>query len=299
MRKLFATFILGVALHGYSFAQVTIGVVTDVQYAPVPGEPNGRHFDKGPTLLEEAVEQFNKTAGLSFAIDLGDMTDRNYRDYSDLAIVKAGLNGKWYNVFGNHDFSGAKTASEMENVAKLKGLEKPYYSIVQGGIRFIFLNCSDIAVHSSLEGSPERKQAEQWLEDLELIKSPTAKEWDGGLSFKQMAWLDKELTKADRNGQTAIICCHMPIVPFNCSEALWNGMEVAHLIENHPSTKAVFCGHAHGGGYCERNGIHYVNFRGIVTGNDNHFAVVTIDPKLKTIEIDGFGDEPDRSLKIR
>jgi hypothetical protein len=69
------------------------------------------------------------------------------------------------------------------------------------------------------------------------------------------------------------------------------------LIDRYPCVKAYFNGHYHAGGYTEINGIHMVNFHGMVDTRQDAFAVVTLTSD--SILIRGFGREPDRKLRIR
>lgn len=275
---------------------VTIGVVADIQYDRDLPDNKGRHYKLGPQRTAEAVATFKQFKDLQFVANLGDMTNSNYPHYVD--VKKAFGDMTVYSVFGNHDFRPAKTEAEFREAAKIKGLEKPYYSVIKGGVRFIFLNCSDIALHSAPADSPKGILAQQWFDDLKAADNPAAKEYNGGLGFEQLKWLDDQLCKADRSGQVAIVMCHMLLLPIVGREALWNNVEVVHMLEAHPSVKAVFCGHRHPGSYEVRNGIHYVNFLGMVEGDQNRYAVVKITPG-ENIVIDGFGDEPDRVLEMR
>ncbi len=57
-------------------------------------------------------------------------------------------------------------------------------------------------------------------------------------------------------------------------------------------------GHNHAGDYAAKRGLHFVTFRGMVeTGDTSAGAVVSLADDR--IIIDGFGREPDRTLKIR
>lgn len=141
--------------------------------------------------------------------------------------------------------------------------------------------------------------------DLKAVKDRlkvpvhNAQDWNGGISLEQLSWLDAELHKADRKGQWAVLMCHIPLLPFDAGDSLWNAMEVIRLIESHPSVKAVLTGHRHEGGYILRNGIHHITFKGMVQGESNRYSVVRIDTASGRIEIDGYGDEPDRDVEIQ
>ncbi len=61
---------------------------------------------------------------------------------------------------------------------------------------------------------------------------------------------------------------------------------------------AYFNGHNHAGNYVERDGIHYVNFHGMVdTPDSSAFAIVEIAGDR--LEIQGFGREPSHSLTLK
>ena len=232
------------------------------------------------------------------------MTDRSYDHYADIDLVKRALGRPLYNIFGNHDFRPSASEEQFREAATLKGLRAAYYSVRKGGVRFIFLNTSDIATHSALKSSPEYDLAKRWLDSLKLAGSPSAKEYNGAIGAAQLKWLEKELNAAERKGEIAVVSCHMLLLPSACKESLWNSREVVALLESHPCVKAVFCGHRHSGGYECRGGIHYVNFLGMVEGEANRYAVVHIEPAKGgfasggKIIIDGHGDEPDRELEF-
>ena len=278
---------------------VTIGIVADVQYDREAPVKNKRHYTLGVKQMTEAVDVFRAVPELSFVANLGDITDHNYTHYPDIKAVTDRLDVPVYNVYGNHDFYPAKTAAEFRELAVLKGMRKPYYSVVKGGVRFIFLNTSDVAVHSAPKDSEERMLAARWYDDLKALEAPNAKQYNGGIGLQQLVWLEDELCKADAKGQWAIVLCHMPMQPFGARETLWNSMEVVHMLEKHDCLKAVFCGHNHRGSYFERCGVHYVNFLGMVEGENNRFAVATVDKASGIIRIKGYGDEQSRELICR
>lgn len=303
MKQIFATLALAVCTTALSFAGnpvIKFGIVSDTQYDPNVSNPGpGRHYAEGVARLSEAVATFNTISDLDFVADLGDMTDRNPFCYQDLKSVKDKLSVPVYNIQGNHDLAPLKSEDDISRARALKGIEKPTFSFVKGNVRFIVLNSLDYCPIAHPEGSERLKASEQWLEDLKAIKAAYAQEWNGGIGLEQLSWLDSELLKADRKGQWAVLLCHIPLLPFDAGDALWNAMEVTHLLESHPSVKAVLTGHRHGGGYVFRNGIHHITFKGMVQGESNRYAVVTIDTASGQIIIDGYGDETDRVLEIQ
>ena len=61
---------------------------------------------------------------------------------------------------------------------------------------------------------------------------------------------------------------------------------------------AYFNGHHHAGDFAEKNGIYYVNFKGMVeTVDTNAYSIIKV--YSDRIEIDGYGREQDRVLKVK
>ena len=75
-----------------------------------------------------------------------------------------------------------------------------------------------------------------------------------------------------------------------------NRKEVIELFEKSGKVKAVFCGHYHDGDFSERNGIQYITFRAICTGDEENHAVVTVEKDF--IRVDGYGTQPCIEIRI-
>ena len=68
-------------------------------------------------------------------------------------------------------------------------------------------------------------------------------------------------------------------------------------LESAGNVVAYFNGHNHAGNYGEKKGIKYVNFQGMLdTADTNAYSV--IQAFKDRLEIDGFGREPDRTIKV-
>jgi manganese-dependent ADP-ribose/CDP-alcohol diphosphatase len=60
---------------------------------------------------------------------------------------------------------------------------------------------------------------------------------------------------------------------------------------------AYFNGHNHEGNFAVKNGISYVDFQGMVeTADTNAYSLIRV--YKDRLEIDGYGREPDRVIKI-
>ena len=71
-----------------------------------------------------------------------------------------------------------------------------------------------------------------------------------------------------------------------------------HYLAKSSCVKIYLNGHNHAGNYATQNGIHFVNLKGMVeTENENAFSIISFSDKQ--IEIEGFGREENRILKVK
>ena len=126
---------------------------------------------------------------------------------------------------------------------------------------------------------------------------PYAKSFNGGLSSKQMDWVQQELDLAKENKLNVGFFDHFPSNPID-GHNLWNTKDFLALIANYPNVKLFMNGHNHSGSYIEENGIHYITFKGMVnTENTSSFAYAEITND--SIFIHGYGREENRRLKLK
>ena len=75
--------------------------------------------------------------------------------------------------------------------------------------------------------------------------------------------------------------------------------EVRDVLVEAGNVICVFHGHDHWGGYSEIDGIHYVTFvalLGMSWGKPHTWAFVTLDPAVRTITVEGAGEQPNLTL---
>ncbi len=124
------------------------------------------------------------------------------------------------------------------------------------------------------------------------------KSWNGGLSRGQLLWVENELNLAVANNERVGFYCHFPTLAESDSHNLWNYEQLLTLIDRYECVKFYFNGHNHAGGYVEKNGVHYLNFKGMVDTKDStSFATVAF--RKDSLFVKGYGRELSRSLKIR
>ncbi|NJM94592.1 MAG: hypothetical protein HC842_07955 [Cytophagales bacterium] len=78
--------------------KLQFGIFADAQYcnyAPF----NNRHFKKSLSKLRELVINFNEKQ-VAFAVNLGDLIDRDYESFEDTFDILKDLKSPIYHVFG-------------------------------------------------------------------------------------------------------------------------------------------------------------------------------------------------------
>jgi len=271
---------------------VTFGVIADCQFAASPAA--GSRFYSGSWLkLRSALDHFNER-NVRFVVHLGDLIDHDARSYDIILPAFAHSRAPVRYVLGNHDLD---VAPELRaGLLDRLGIRPGYYTFSVGDWRCIVLNGYELGFNFPKDATLENESAAMFA-GLMAARKPNATEWNGGVGRKQLDYLEAELSAADRRGLSAIVFCHFPVLP-PAGHNLWNDEEVVAVLEMHPSVKAYFSGHNHAGDYVVKNGIHYLTFAGMVETRDaGSGAVVTLTADL--ITVDGFGREPDRTLRLR
>lgn len=271
------------------------GVIADPQYADA--DPNlafDRYYRNSLGKLREAVAAFN-AQDLHVVVTLGDLIDRDWSSFDAILPIYRTLAHEHAAVLGNHDFSVA--AERLDAVPGVVGLKRAYYDFAAGGVRFVVLDGNDVSLFAPPPGDPRRAIAADRLARLQAGNAPNAKPWNGSLGDAQFAWLEDTLDAARRRSERVVVLNHYPVFPEN-PHNLWDAQRIVALLSAQPHVVAYFCGHNHAGNYGEAGGVHFVNVRGMVdTPDTSAFAIVEIAGDR--MEIQGFGREPSRSLRLR
>jgi len=277
--------------HKTTEAQVKIGVFADAQYCDCEMTIN-RYYRNSPEKLAECISTFNKIDEIDFIVGLGDLIDKDFESFEKINAVLDSSEKEVFQVTGNHDLLVEK--EYIDKVPEKLGLDSTYYTFSKEGWRFIFLDGNELTFQSN---DPEiLSQAKQMLEHLRAENKPNAHDWNGGMSTKQIQWLEKQLSNADKKGQKVILFCHYPLLPIE-AHTLWNAEEILPILFNHKCLKACINGHNHAGNYALKNGIHFITMRGMVdTETENAWSVITLSNDQ--IKIEGFGREVSRNLEV-
>lgn len=274
--------------------RLKLGVIADPQYADLdPDLQLDRHFRRSLAKLEDAVDHFNRQT-LDAVVVLGDVIDRDFRSFAPALNVLDRLKAPRILLPGNHDF--LVEADRLGEVHAALGMPAPYYEQVIGDIRLIVTDGCEIALFSSPEGDPRHSKAKARLAVLKAEGAKNAFDWNAGMSAQQSNWIAERLSSAEASGERVIVLGHYPIFPFT-DHAHWDAGELAGLIASSPAVLAYLCGHHHAGNHAERDGVHFINFCGMVdTEDQNAFAVLSVF--ADRIEVEGHGREPSRRLML-
>ena len=273
-------------------SSVTFGVLADAQFAASPAS-GSRSYDRSWLKVRNALDVFNGR-GVRFVVHLGDLIDHDAASYDLILGAFAHSRAPVRYVLGNHDLD---VAPELRaGVLSRLGIGRGYYAFPEGGWRFIVLNGDELGFNFPKDAKLAA-ESEEMFAALAAAGRPNATKWNGGVGRDQLAFLDAELAKADRDGRPAAVFCHFPVFP-PAGHNLWNDEAVVAVLEKHASAKAFFSGHNHAGDFAVRNGVAYLTFAGLVeTPDTGSGAVVTLT--RDRLLVDGLGREPDREVPLR
>ncbi|OES45465.1 hypothetical protein BA724_17490 [Domibacillus iocasae] len=265
------------------------GLITDIQYCDCD-EAGVRYYRNSISKLQEATAELNQH-DLKFTVQMGDMIDRNLDSFNTILPYFNKIEGPKYNVLGNHDF-----AVPTDQVIDILDMKNQYYDFAEKGWRFVVLDTNDLSLYANEPGSAKYQQAEKMYNQLKASGAKNAQTWNGGVSSEQMTWLHNVLKKSAKKNEKVVVIGHHPVYPANEHNA-WNDADITRELESAGNVVAYFNGHNHAGNYNEKNGIKYVTFQGMLdTPDTNAYSVIQVFKDR--LEIDGFGREPDRIIKV-
>jgi len=218
---------------------------------------------ESPKLLDDAINQVNETANISFVMFTGDLIDKPLEQELQAVLPHIkNLKYPWYFVFGNHDvcIGGYLTKKLYLDILNQNEnyyhYSKPYYSFVpQKGYKVIVLDT---------------------IIDTRLTSN-------GEIYPEQLSWLKQELNNSKKD--IVLIFMHVPILEPFPSEGhrLLNGGEIQALLESYKNPIAVFQGHYHSNKIIQHDNVLYVSTPSLVS-YPNAFRIINIkNEKRKAI----------------
>ena len=274
--------------------RLRLGIIADPQYADLdPNTRLNRHFRRSLAKLREAVTRFN-AQDLDAVVVLGDLIDRDWESLAPVLDVLDTLDAPRILLPGNHDF--LVEPDRLSEVHAALGMPAPYHEVRLKGLRLLVTDGNEISLFAPPVGDSRRLEAEQRLAAIKARNLPNANTWNAGISDLQAGWIAERLAGAEAAGEKVILLGHYPIYPPS-DHALWGAEDLTETITASPAAIAYLCGHDHRGNCAERDGVHFLNFCGMVdTEHDNAFAILSLFDDR--IEIEGHGREPSRRLPL-
>ena len=272
MNRVFFLFIFffsgGFGAHG----QLQIGLIADIQYADKP-DRGSRYYRASLDKLRESVSALNE-AKVDFTVVLGDLVDEGPKDLAPVMDLLKQSRQPVYSLLGNHDYESVK-----EPYSLYKTLEMPaqYYSIDRAGWRFIFLNTNELSLYATVPGSKQEAEYKILAEEQKKQGRTHVVPWNGGISKKQMKWLEKQLRTAGRKSFKVLVFMHHPLLPENNAHEALNNREILNLLVKHRQVKAAISGHNHAGAFEMYRGLPCITLEGMVeTAGRNAYGTLTL-----------------------
>ncbi len=257
------------------------GVMADIQYCDDESRGN-RYYRNSLQKLDEVVDALNEER-VRFTVNLGDLVERDAMESLPPVLERLdNLKNPVYNTGGNHDYWDMY---DYRRLHKMLGMPAAYYAFSEGDWRFIVLNTNEVSSYTKMANKKEFAAMEQKIKDE---KRPAPTSYNGGISKKQMRWLEHELKKAGRRSMKVLIFSHHPLYGPKGLTAL-NDVEIVELLSKFPTVvKGAIAGHHHDGAFGTSNDIPFITTEGMVeTESGNAYGVVTV--YSDKIELEGQG----------
>lgn len=283
-----------------------IGVIADAQYCYINRDPNpepDRKSRESIKKMDACVNVFNSN-NLDFVISLGDFLDQPNEDLEGYAYadIFTELDSGW---LGKGDGS-----SEYEDYLGFAELTAPRYHVLGNHDYGTYGWKNRYAPYErSAEGAQHDKYGLSWryysftktkgnvaIRCIVLDGNEDYSDDYSHMSPLQITWLDGQLKDASKKHQSVLIFCH---------EGLYCPTDIVHrfsdatrdsilsVLDKYNNIVAWMNGHWHYGFYREHNGIHYLNFKGMVQGefSEGHNAFSIVEIYENHMNVLKFGDE--------
>eukprot|EP00755_Sulcionema_specki_P036772 Sspe_Gene.107608::Locus_85868_Transcript_1_1_Confidence_1.000_Length_1178::g.107608::m.107608/K01517/ADPRM; manganese-dependent ADP-ribose/CDP-alcohol diphosphatase len=307
--------------------RVSIGVITDLQYADIPDGTDytgtiARYYRRSLTILERAVQHWNRHREIRHVVNLGDTIDgANHRLHTTHTAVKRirrlmdwSVGKQWVSAVGNHDLynfpgvglseitsSSLPLAVELSNHFRLLMLDSYRVSVLT-------TKHYDTARRLLMHHNPNLRQgnmtpgAAVWLANLSGVQRRYTP-LNGGIGSEQLRWLRDQLALSHALGKRTVISGHIPMHPQAALEEnlLWDYPQVLRTVHAFRGTvAAVLSGHDHSGGAAiDEAGIPHITFPSPLEANKSFsdcFAIIHLN--ATHVDVEGFGRVPSQTFRI-
>lgn len=248
-----------------------IGLVADIQYADVKTQGT-RYYRNSLGKLKVCVEDFNKQK-VQFSLNLGDVIDRNHKDLDSVLPILKQLKKPMYITPGNHDY---KEVTENSLLYAKLGMPAEYYSFERKGWLFIMLNTNEVSAYSNIQGTWKEKELKAIMDSIAASKGVNGADYNGGISSKQLKWVDSLLAQAQNKHQKVFIFSHHPL-DFSRGFTALNNKQILQTIDKYTCVKALFAGHHHTGDFGTHLSIPCITLEGMVeTSDKNAYGILEL-----------------------
>lgn len=268
-----------------------VGLIADIQYADA--ETRGsRYYRNSLDKLRACVKELN-SQNVQFSLNLGDIIDRNAKDLDSVLPILKGLKNPVYNTTGNHDYHGV---TENNSLYGKLGMPAPYYSFKRNGWLFIMLNTNEVALYANVAGTWKEKELKTMIDSIKAVKGLNAEEYNGGISSKQLKWLDSLLAKAEGRHEKVMIFSHHPL-DFSRGFTALNSGEILNVIAKYSCVKALFAGHHHSGDFGYHAAIPCITLEGMIETSDKN-AYGVLEVYADKLILTGYGRTTSRNFQF-
>ncbi|CAF3687807.1 unnamed protein product [Adineta steineri] len=300
---------------------VSFGLITDIHYTDNDDRWNYsetflRRYRNSLKLVDQACNYWlNAKYPIAFLLQLGDLIDGlcstdKTSEYDLNLILKQFRNiSPIYHIWGNHELYNF-TRNELLNGPlcsfDTKDIEPAHYGTIQvcSNLKIIAIDTYELSLLGIEKTSEMYNQAMNFLRKYnqnENVNDPSGLDGyqqrfiqlNGGLTQKQLCWLQEQLTKAESLNEKVIIIGHIPIHPNAGDELalLWNYGDVLNILwEFNNTVLAYIAGHSHEGAYFyDEKKIHHLTLQAIVECEPDTNAFATIHVYKEYLIIQGIG----------
>lgn len=268
---------------------IRFGVLADIQYAD-KDDHGSRFYRNSLEKMASCIANLNQEK-LAFNVVFGDLVDQGPKDLQPVMEQLSKLKAPCRNVLGNHDYVGV---TDREVLYKQFNMPAPYYAFEKANWMFIVLNTNELSEYGSKPDSPFQKEWQDLAAGLKKDGRKNVLPWNGGLSSRQLIWLENQLKNAQKTKKNVLVFSHHPLFPETGYEAL-NNREILSIIEKYPNVKALVSGHHHTGNFAYYHKIPSITLEGMVeTSKENAYGVIALYPDK--LVLTGWGRMTSRTL---
>ena len=204
-------------------------------------------------------------------------------------------------VIGNHCLSVDRAVL----MQRLRVPEPGYYSIpLPARWRLLVLDTTELGGDCGYPPSSwQYKEARKYEQEHPLSEEePQMVPWNGGVSQRQLRWLECELCGAAAAGERVIVAAHHQFGPPGAARrthVAWNHGEIRRVCLESPAFRLALAGHDHVGGFSSGGACqHFVTLEAVLEAPEGSNAYGLLSVFEDRLEIRGKGSLTSRMLAV-